>query len=379
MTFAHPAMLWALSGLAIPVAIHLLSRKEGRVIRIGSLRHLTDTDSSQFKSIRLNEVWLLLIRCLLIAAVVMMLAGLQVPAASSGNRIAWLEAGMNTATPASSWIDSLQADGYEIRYLPSPTDYRKLTATLASTPGTHLVISYNYLAGFHGAQEPLPNNVQWMTLPPADQSQTMTLMQTADTAWVRQVSAQASQTSITTRITQPTRDSVVLKKPMVIVVRYDAAQEQEASILLAALRALHQLYPALLTINAAATQPDWRFDLRTTPADDTTAGNRVHYKPAIEQPMFYPAGPHTWHIARPLDESTARTENLPVKLLALLTTAHTPALPDQRTVPQEAAWTVQTAGVSESSVVYEPIALPLVILVVLLCIAERILAYQRRQ
>ena len=66
MQFAQPIFLWALAGLSVPIAIHLLSKKEGKVIRLGSLRHVREKSTQQFKSIRLNEWLLLALRCLIV-------------------------------------------------------------------------------------------------------------------------------------------------------------------------------------------------------------------------------------------------------------------------------------------------------------------------
>src|SRR6187401_594471 len=77
MLFANPIWLWALAGLLIPIGIHLLSRKEGQVIRIGSLRHLQETNTQQFKGIRLNEIVLLILRCTLIILFVLLMSGLS--------------------------------------------------------------------------------------------------------------------------------------------------------------------------------------------------------------------------------------------------------------------------------------------------------------
>ncbi|NBP69377.1 MAG: hypothetical protein EBU52_11590, partial [Cytophagia bacterium] len=49
ITFSNPAMLWSLLGISIPIAIHLLSRKEGKVIPLGSIRYLEESPSQQFK------------------------------------------------------------------------------------------------------------------------------------------------------------------------------------------------------------------------------------------------------------------------------------------------------------------------------------------
>ena len=66
MRFVNPLLLWSLAGLVIPLGIHLLSRKEGKVLRLGSLRHVQETSTQQFKGIRLNEIVLLMLRCAMI-------------------------------------------------------------------------------------------------------------------------------------------------------------------------------------------------------------------------------------------------------------------------------------------------------------------------
>src|SRR5690349_19991703 len=76
MKIADPILLWTLGGLAIPIAIQLLSRKEGRVLKLGSLRHVQGTSTQQFRGIRLNEVPLLVVRCILIGLFCFIVAGL---------------------------------------------------------------------------------------------------------------------------------------------------------------------------------------------------------------------------------------------------------------------------------------------------------------
>jgi len=73
MQFKQPILLWALAGLIVPLAIHLLSRKEGQVIRLGSLRHLRETSTQQFRGIKLNEILLLALRSLLVILFVLLI------------------------------------------------------------------------------------------------------------------------------------------------------------------------------------------------------------------------------------------------------------------------------------------------------------------
>jgi len=75
MFFLNPTYLWALLGLLVPLAIHLWSKKEGKTIKVGSTKLLSESDSKQSRSIQLNELFLLLLRMLLIGVLVFLMAG----------------------------------------------------------------------------------------------------------------------------------------------------------------------------------------------------------------------------------------------------------------------------------------------------------------
>lgn len=74
MTLANPQYLWALTGLLIPLAIHLWSNKKGKIIKVGNTRFLEQSDAPQSSSIQLNEYLLLLLRMLIVAAIVLIMA-----------------------------------------------------------------------------------------------------------------------------------------------------------------------------------------------------------------------------------------------------------------------------------------------------------------
>ena len=77
MQLINPIWLWGLTGLLIPIGIHLLSRKQGKIIKFGSLRHLEESQTKQSINVRLNEVPLLILRCALIFLIVILLCGLK--------------------------------------------------------------------------------------------------------------------------------------------------------------------------------------------------------------------------------------------------------------------------------------------------------------
>lgn len=76
--FSAPLWLYALATLAIPLALHLWSRRPRQVIRVGSLRHITDLTEARSWSARLTEPLLLLLRLGILASIVLALAGLRI-------------------------------------------------------------------------------------------------------------------------------------------------------------------------------------------------------------------------------------------------------------------------------------------------------------
>ncbi|MGB6153058.1 MAG: BatA domain-containing protein [Pricia sp.] len=75
MTFIDPTYLWALLGILVPVAIHLWSRKKVVTVKIGSTQLLNASEPKRTSTVRPNEWWLLVLRSLIIALLVFMLAG----------------------------------------------------------------------------------------------------------------------------------------------------------------------------------------------------------------------------------------------------------------------------------------------------------------
>ncbi|WP_439557817.1 BatA domain-containing protein [Dyadobacter sp.] len=74
MELLQPWMLWGLAGIALPIAIHLWYQKKGEVIAWAASRWLVDESSLKHRGIRLHEILLLLIRCLLVMLLALLLS-----------------------------------------------------------------------------------------------------------------------------------------------------------------------------------------------------------------------------------------------------------------------------------------------------------------
>ena len=109
MVFANPSYLWALLGLLVPLAIHLWSKKEAKTIKIGSIQLFDESNSRQSSSIQLNEWLLLLLRMLIVALVVFLMAGPQWRTKGDRKQVTYLvETSLAIDASISKILDSLQ-------------------------------------------------------------------------------------------------------------------------------------------------------------------------------------------------------------------------------------------------------------------------------
>src|SRR5215831_21070451 len=68
MNFLNPLFLFGLAAAAIPVLIHLFTRRKPREVRFPSLDFLTEVNQSEIRRLRLKQWLLLLLRTLAVAA-----------------------------------------------------------------------------------------------------------------------------------------------------------------------------------------------------------------------------------------------------------------------------------------------------------------------
>jgi len=81
MTFLNAAILFGLGLTALPVILHLLLRNRPKKLPFPALRLLLQTKKSNTRRLKLKHLWLLLLRILLIALMVLALARPTLPAA----------------------------------------------------------------------------------------------------------------------------------------------------------------------------------------------------------------------------------------------------------------------------------------------------------
>lgn len=414
MIFTHPIWLWGLTGLAVPLAIHLLSRKTGKVIYLGSLRHLEDTSTTQFRSLRLNEWWLLLVRCLILTCIVMALAGASFQHTDdTPQRWLVIEPGLQHRPEVTAWRDSLEQQGFTTHGLTAgfpeasdslidahPLPYRQLMHQLLQQRLQQaVVISTSRVSRLRGPQLALPPAIQWITLEPESISQPMSARRfTADSVLVTHITSTPHATSFhttashiqSTAVTSLPLDSA---KALTIAVVYDTTTAADKDILVAALNAIQRTTRLTLVIQAVHKLPDTPCDgtfwllAETPPAHLTSPSFRLMDIPQApvllshDDARLYGVHPGKvdWLITQHLQRTNVLREHVVVQLAAILLPAENTSRIDsldQRVTP-EALYTV-AATMPDIAGASAPNEMIWWILVAVLLLCERLIAYSRR-
>jgi len=351
MTFANPSFLWAFTGLAIPLAIHLLSRKEGKVIRVGSIRHVEESNTSQFKSIRLNEIFLWLLRSLMISLIVLFMSGAQCSGPDSKSvKQLFVENGIDLAK-----VDSLVSGGYELHRIPDNTNYWTFAETLNRLPYDIVVVSFSKVSNFNGKRIALRDNIRWITAESTSKEFPALAWTTGDTVFVRTASSNAMLTSYKTGVGVP--DSIQVIKPQTLNVSADD------KMVIAALNVLRKEYklPIQISNNQQPTT-----NIKITP----------NVGPLVER-----ISPTEIHINKTLDQDVALNENLVIELFKVLypDLQRSQEKKDTRVLPDEVAWSDVVASSPRHLVPSSGIEKYLIVLFVLALATERFVAIRRNQ
>ena len=170
-----PAGLLGLLALAIPVAIHLISRGRGRRVAIGNIELVRAARQTRVTSLRLTQWLLLLLRVLIIIIATLMLARLALQGMGSADgdvsyvTPGWLRIASDAERaelPAARVLTAgyPQAQGYEPGIADPDYDVWPLLAERLSTlrhSGAVDVYTEPGIAAFGNHRPRLPNEVSW--------------------------------------------------------------------------------------------------------------------------------------------------------------------------------------------------------------------------
>ncbi|WP_412467974.1 BatA domain-containing protein [Pedobacter sp. KLB.chiD] len=159
MHFLYPIGLLALAGLIVPFMIHLWNVKQGKTVKIGSIALLGESSRASAKSVKINDWLLLLLRCLLLALLVLFIAKPYFKKiAMAENRTGWVLLDRATFKQVfdsnKKTIDSLLRKGYEIHDF--NVGFKTLTLKDTADDQTKPAINLSYTALLHSANQFIP-------------------------------------------------------------------------------------------------------------------------------------------------------------------------------------------------------------------------------
>src|SRR3982074_131836 len=67
LAFAHPAVLWGLLATAVPILVHLFNQRRPRPLAFGAIDFVLRSQRQKARRLRLRQILLLALRCLLLA------------------------------------------------------------------------------------------------------------------------------------------------------------------------------------------------------------------------------------------------------------------------------------------------------------------------
>lgn len=183
MIFLNPSYLWALLGIVVPIAIHLWSRKEGRTIKIGSVEFLREKDPKRSSSIKMNELFLLFLRILIISLLVFIIAEPRQTVKTENSHITYLvEPSLLFENEVVNILDTIDQDLVKLLQ-PGFPEYEKTKVEEASPNPNYwqlagemnnlrtdsiVVFTRAYLTGVKGKRPQTNKKINWIVLDPGD-------------------------------------------------------------------------------------------------------------------------------------------------------------------------------------------------------------------
>ena len=180
MQFLQPSYFWGLFALAIPITIHLWSRKKVLTIKVGSILFIPETKSKQSNSIQLNEWLLLALRCLIISMLVTILAEPQLTKKMTQQEVAYVfepsllahQDGINRFTHISLEGRRLLQTGFPewhpddaIVSYDTSSNYWQLAQEIDQIPADSIVVFTNAFAkALKGKRPTLSTKINWITV-----------------------------------------------------------------------------------------------------------------------------------------------------------------------------------------------------------------------
>lgn len=182
MSFTNPIWLYGLLGLLVPVAIHLWSKKEGQTIKVGSIQFFPESETRQSSKLHLNEIFLLILRSLIVALLVMLIAQpILISAKKKDKATVLIAPALLAGDQFGSILDTVLAGDYNVKLLTKglpdldqkveqdypDSDYLQLISEIEGLASAEIIVfSTSRMVAFKGRIPASSKRLTWNTIPP---------------------------------------------------------------------------------------------------------------------------------------------------------------------------------------------------------------------
>ncbi len=428
MNFANPIWLYGLLGLTIPILIHLWSKKEGKTIKVGSIKFFPEGETRQSRKLYPNELLLLLLRAAIITFLVLLIAQPIITGKKSREQpTVLIEASLMDDPQVKSVLDTVLDEGYTVKLLqsglpdfesdleqkeqnPSYWDVLKEAETLNSDQ--LIVFARSTTSQFRGRLPRLSKEVTWYKVPTKDEkrhvirateyngefrvsvgnySEVKTAMEhlifrSDEVSSELQVRKEGEFTQFKTSDQEDWVNAMQLS-PTTVVIRFDEGFETDAQLWAAAFRALWTTNGIPVSINSESVENQidhadvlvWLSEERA-PEIQTKS---LIYRPNELNSELVSSDDNGFGISRRLSLETITSENVAEELVTNLwrdpTMNEKIASADQRTYDLEMvepAYSVEGTVINRSNQ-----GVPYIYWIVLIMIvgSERAISFARKQ
>ncbi len=182
MVFANTTYLWGFLALLVPIAIHFLNRGDVKIVKVGSIQFLREQETTQARNVKLNELFLLVLRMLLISIIVLILAGPKQSDSKRNKRVTYLVEPSLLNHPQLKSFVSDKPDEIIVRALSAefpildreeagetlpmetPNYWQLIQETDALKIDSIVVFSRGLLSGVKGMRPEVSNNIKWIVI-----------------------------------------------------------------------------------------------------------------------------------------------------------------------------------------------------------------------
>jgi hypothetical protein len=307
---------------------------------------------------------------------------------TNNNKWVVYDPALNNHPEAMSYADSLQAQGYEWHWLTSGLPRKDqspealqnywpvINEVRTQAVSEVIVVSASLLKNFHGSLQSLPASITWQTFELPEQKFDVFAVKQSNHNIVRRGISNSTQTRFVTDTVTTLPDSLLTLAPIQVAINNDNNFESEAHLVEASLKAIQITLP-LEIVSGEVKDADWIIWLSDKSIPDTRAN--VITIEATPGKIVEQIAPAKW-IIHELTIDRMMQENFTVQLAALLTThAKTEqqiALNDRRSIPNLLVTNNQAAVANKAS---STMSWPLLVVFILSLLAERIVAFIRKQ